>query len=61
MQTSTQRAKQTKNYGYWKERGWLEADYYTDVQLNPIHNAIANFIASRIRKAIRTDNVKPIR
>ena len=61
MQTSTERAKETKNYAYWDERGWLQADYYTDVPLNPLYNATAKFIASRIRKAIRTGNVKPIR
>lgn len=38
------------DYEYWKEKGWLDKDYYLDVRINPFKNLLAKFIEGRIKK-----------
>ena len=61
MQNMTRNQKGTKNYEYWMERDWLDADYYTNAPVSPLARFGANYIAKRMRKAIRKGNIKPIR
>ena len=61
MQNMTRGQKGTKNYEYWEERDWLNADYYNDAPVNPAARLAANYIAKRMRKAMRKGNVKPYR
>jgi hypothetical protein len=43
------------------ERDWLDAEYYTDVPVNPFARLMAGYIARKMRKSIRKGNAKPIR
>jgi len=61
MQNMTRRQKGTRNYGYWAERDWLDAPYYTDAPINPFARLLAGYISRRMRKAIRKGNVRPHR
>ncbi len=61
MQIMTNAAKKTKNYRYWAERGWLDANYYTDVRPNPLTALAVAFIAARIRRAKKKGKISPVR
>jgi multimeric flavodoxin WrbA len=61
MQNMTRNQKDSVNYRYWKERGWLNAEYYTDVPINPFARFMAGYISRKMRKSTRTGNLKPIR
>jgi hypothetical protein len=57
----TRNQKDSVNYHYWKERNWLEAEYYTDVPINPFARLMAGYIARKMRQGIRKGNAKPYR
>jgi len=61
MQIMTYSATRTKNHAYWAERGWLNANYYTDAPLNPLTRLAVNYIAWRIRSAKKKDKINPVR
>ena len=61
MQLMTNGAATTKNYHYWAERGWLDADYYTDVPSKPLARLAVNFITWRIRTARKKGKISPVR
>lgn len=61
MQVMTNAIQTTINYRYWSERGWLEANYYTDVPMNPVTRLAVGFIAWRIRRARKKGKISPIR
>jgi len=61
MQNMTRRQKGTANYEYWEQRGWLDADFYTKAPVNFVAYWMARYIGSRIRKAMKKGNVKPVR
>ena len=61
MQNMTRNQEGSKNYRYWEERGWLDAQYYTDVPINPVGRFLAGYIAGKMRKSIRKGNIKPVR
>jgi len=61
MQVMTNAATTTKNYRYWAERDWLEANYYVDVPLKPLTRLMVGFIAWRIRNARKKGKIRPIR
>ncbi len=61
MQNMTRRQKNSVNYTYWAERNWLDAEYYTDVPINPWARMMAGYIAGKMRKSIRRGNAKPVR
>jgi hypothetical protein len=42
-------------------RDWLDANYYTDVPLNPMARLAVNFIAWRIRNARKKGKINPVR
>ena len=39
------------DYDFWKERNWLESDYYYEVKLNPLKKLFANTLEWLIKKA----------
>jgi len=61
MQNMTRNQKNSVNFRFWEERDWLEAEYYTDVPVNPLARMFAGYIARKMRKATRKGNLKPIR
>ena len=61
MQTMTANAQETVNHQYWKQRNWLQSRYYEEDVINPVTNMVANFIVSKVRKAIKSGKVKPVR
>ena len=61
MQNMTRNQKDSKNYRFWMERNWLDAEYYTDVPVNPLARLMAGYIARKMRKSIRKGNAKPVR
>ena len=61
MQNMTIAKTKTLNYRYWADRGWLDADYYTDAPLNPVARLMVGFIAWRIRNAQKRGKIKPVR
>ncbi len=61
MQVMTNAAGKTKNYSYWAERDWLDADYYIDVPINPLTRLVVGFIAARIRNARKKGKISPVR
>jgi multimeric flavodoxin WrbA len=61
MQNMTRNQPKSKNYAYWEERDWLEAEFYTDAPVPVLARIAAGYIATRMRKSIRKGNVKPIR
>ncbi len=61
MQNMTIAKAKTLNYRYWAERGWLDADYYTDAPLNPVTRLMVGFIAWRIRNARKRGKINPVR
>jgi multimeric flavodoxin WrbA len=61
MQNMTSNQKNSVNYRYWQERDWLEAEYYTTVNINPFARAMAGYIARKMRSSTRKGNQKPYR
>lgn len=61
MQIMTRAQKGSVNHAYWQERGWLEADYYTNAPIGSWAKLVANHIARKMRAAIRKGNVEPVR
>jgi multimeric flavodoxin WrbA len=61
MQNMTRNQKESINYRFWEERNWLDAEYYTDVSVNPFARLMAGYIARKMRKSIRKGNAKPFR
>ena len=61
MQNMTRRQKDTVNYNYWKDRDWLNADFYTNAPVSFFAYWMARYIGLRIRKAMKKGNVKPVR
>jgi len=61
MQNMTRNQQGSVNYRYWQDRGWLDAEYYTRVPINPFARAMAGYIARRMRSNIRKGNQKPYR
>lgn len=61
MQHMTRNQPGSVNYRYWKERDWLDKEYYTDVPINPWARMMAGYIAGKMRKSTRKGNLKPIR
>jgi len=61
MQNMTRNQKNSVNFRYWQERNWLDAEYYTDVSINPFARMMAGYIAGKMRKGIRKGNQKPYR
>jgi len=41
------------DYRYWKEKGWIDKDYYTDTQINIFKKLYAWFVEKQIEKGIR--------
>ncbi|CAA0090326.1 2-amino-4-deoxychorismate dehydrogenase [Halioglobus japonicus] len=48
------------DHQYWSERGWLQADYFSNDNINPMKNILAKMIGKLIGRQIRKDNSKPI-
>ncbi len=61
MQNMTRGQKDSVNYRYWQQRGWLDAEYYTDVRINPVARFMAGYIARKMRRSIRKGNAQPVR
>ena len=61
MQNMTRGQKNSVNYSYWQQHGWLDAEYYTDAPINPFDRFMAGYIARRMRRTIRKDNAQPVR
>jgi multimeric flavodoxin WrbA len=61
MQNMTRNQKNSVNFRYWEERDWLEAEYYTEVPINPFARAMAGYIARKMRNSTRRGNQKPYR
>ncbi len=61
MQNMTRNQKDSVNQKYWIERNWLEAEYYTDVPINPFARMMAGYIARKMRASVRKGNQKPYR
>ena len=40
------------DYEHWKEKGWLESDFYCDANIPLAKNLLAKFIESRVQKAL---------
>ncbi len=40
------------DYEHWKEKGWLESDFYCDANIPLSKNLLAKFIESRVQKAL---------
>lgn len=61
MQNMTRNQKNSVNYRFWEERGWLDKEFYTDVPINPWARMMAGYIARKMRSGIRKGNAKPYR
>lgn len=61
MQNMTRNMKDSVNYRYWKEHGWLDKEYYTDVPINVFARLMAGYIAGKMRSSIRKGNQAPYR
>ncbi len=61
MQNMTRNQKDSVNYKFWKERNWLDKEFYTDVPINPWARMMAGYIARKMRRGIRKGNAKPYR
>ena len=46
---------------YWDERGWFDADWFTDAKVPRVANALAGLVEGRIRKGIANGSSKPYR
>ncbi len=61
MQNMTRNQKDSVNFRYWQTRDWLDAEYYTQVPINPFARMMAGYIARKMRAGIRKGNQKPYR
>jgi multimeric flavodoxin WrbA len=61
MQRMAYSATETVNHSYWKERGWFNKEYYTDVPLNPFARLMAGYIARKMRQSTKKGNARPLR
>jgi len=61
MQNMTKNQKDSVNQRYWEQRDWLDAEYYTDVPINPFARLMAGYIARKMRNSGRKGNQKPYR
>jgi multimeric flavodoxin WrbA len=61
MQNMTKNQKDSVNQRYWEEHGWMDAEYYTDVPINPFARLMAGYIARKMRNGSRKGNQKPYR
>ena len=61
MQNMTRNQKGSKNYRYWEDHDWLDANYYTDAPAHPVARMMAGYISKRMRRSIRKGNARPIR
>jgi len=41
-----------KDYNYWKEKGWLESDYYYPIKLSGLKKLIIKLISKRINSSL---------
>lgn len=46
------------DHTYWKERGWLTADYFTGARINPVKNMLAKLVGSMVGLQIRRGKSK---
>jgi multimeric flavodoxin WrbA len=46
---------------YWRERGWFEADWFTDKKVPFLGNRLARTVEKKIRTAIEKGSAKPYR
>ena len=46
---------------YWRERGWFDADWFTDAKVPAVGNRLAALVEKRIRSAIEKGSAKPYR
>jgi multimeric flavodoxin WrbA len=46
---------------YWRERGWFDADWFTDAKVPFVANRVAGIVEGRIRSAIEKGSAKPYR
>jgi multimeric flavodoxin WrbA len=61
MQNMSRNQTDSVNYHYWEERNWFDAEYYTDVSINPFARLMAGYIARKMRSGVRKGNQKPYR
>lgn len=61
MQHMTRGQKDSVNFRYWEERDWLDAEYYTEVPVNPFARLMAGYISRKMRASARKGNAKPVR
>jgi multimeric flavodoxin WrbA len=61
MQNMARNQADSVNYRYWEERNWFNAEYYTDVSINPFARFMAGYIARKMRSGMRKGNQKPYR
>jgi hypothetical protein len=41
------------DYEYWQKKGWLEADYFIPIKINPIHKVIGGLPVKLIKLVLR--------
>jgi len=46
---------------YWRERGWFEADWFSDAPVPRLPNRVAAMVEKKIRKGIAEGSAKPYR
>lgn len=46
---------------YWRERGWFDADWFTNARVPALANRLAAMVEGRIRNAIEKGTAKPYR
>lgn len=46
---------------YWSERGWFDAEWFTDAKVPRVRNRVAAMVEGRIRSAIEKGSAKPYR
>ena len=61
MQHMTRAQKDSGKCRYGEERDWLDAEYYTDVSVNPFARLMAGYISRKMRVSARKGNAKPVR
>jgi len=61
MQLMTRNQPESVNYRFWEQRGWLDAEYYTDVKIPLVPRMLAGYIARKMRRGTRKGNQQPYR
>lgn len=61
MQNMASNQKGSVNHRYWEDRNWFNAEYYSDVPINPFARIMAGYIARKMRSSTRKGNLKPYR